>query len=126
MAATAAQGLLTKLLPVLDHFDLAMTALTSSTAPGEEGSDEAKPRPGDLDKMPKGVEMVYGELREVLRSEGLEPIEAEGKPFDPQRHEAVVSVEDADAEPGTVVGVVRTGYELHGRVIRPAMVKVAQ
>ena len=115
-AQSASQALVTKLLPVLDHFELAMTALAA-----EDGK-----RSGDLDKMRKGVEMVLGELRDVLRAEGLEPIEAEGKPFDPQRHEAVASVEAGDEEPGTVVGVVRAGYELHGRVIRPAMVRVAQ
>jgi molecular chaperone GrpE len=115
-AQSASQALVTKLLPVLDHFELAMTALAAENGKGS----------GDLDKMRKGVEMVLGELRDVLRAEGLEPIEAEGKPFDPQRHEAVASVEAGDEEPGTVVGVVRAGYELHGRVIRPAMVRVAQ
>jgi molecular chaperone GrpE len=115
-AQSASQALVTKLLPVLDHFELAMTALAAEDGKGS----------GDLDKMRKGVEMVLGELRDVLRGEGLEPIEAEGKPFDPQRHEAVASVEAGDEEPGTVVGVVRAGYELHGRVIRPAMVRVAQ
>ena len=115
-AQSASQALVTKLLPVLDHFELAMTALAADDGKGS----------GDLDKMRKGVEMVLGELRDVLRGEGLEPIEAEGKPFDPQRHEAVASVEAGDEEPGTVVGVVRAGYELHGRVIRPAMVRVAQ
>ena len=123
MAATAAQALVTKLLPVMDHFELAIAALSVNDA----ADDEAKQaRSGDFDKMRKGVEMVFGELRDVLRGQGLEPIEAEGKPFDPQRHEAVASVADSDAEPGTVVGVVRAGYELHGRVIRPAMVRVAQ
>jgi molecular chaperone GrpE len=111
MAATASQALVAKLLPVLDHFELALSSAEQSR---------------DFEKMLKGIEMVFSELREVLRGEGLEPIEAEGKPFDPQRHEAVISVEDEQAEAGTVVGVVRAGYELQGRVIRPAMVKVAQ
>ena len=113
-AQSASQALVTRLLPVLDHFELAMTALAGD----DKGAAD--------EKLRKGVEMVLGELREVLRGEGLEPIEAEGKPFDPQRHEAVASVEADEAEPGTVVGVVRAGYELHGRVIRPAMVRVAQ
>jgi molecular chaperone GrpE len=76
--------------------------------------------------MLKGVEMVFGELREMLSSEGLVSIEAEGKPFDPERHEAVVAVEQDGAEPGTVVDVIRKGYEFNGRVLRPAMVKVAR
>ena len=70
--------------------------------------------------------MVFGELREVLQGEGLVKIEAEGKPFDPERHEAVIAVEQEDTEPGTVVDIVRTGYELGGKVLRPAMVKVAK
>jgi len=109
--ASASSALVARLLPVLDNFDLATSAAEQSQ---------------DFEKMLKGVEMVYGELRDVLRGEGLTEIEAEGKPFDPQRHEAVVAVEADGVEPGTVVGVVRAGYELQGRVLRPAMVKVAQ
>jgi molecular chaperone GrpE len=110
-AASASQALVAKLLPVLDNFELAVSAAEQSR---------------DFDRMLKGVEMVFGELREVLEGEGLVKIEAEGKPFDPERHEAVVAVEQEDTEPGTVVDIVRTGYELRGKVLRPAMVKVAK
>jgi molecular chaperone GrpE len=110
-AATASQALVTRLLPVLDNFELAVSAAEQSR---------------DFDRMLKGVEMVFGEFREVLESEGLVKIEAEGKPFDPERHEAVIAVEQEDAEPGTVTDIVRTGYELRGKVLRPAMVKVAK
>jgi molecular chaperone GrpE len=109
--ASASQGLVAKLLLVLDNFELAVSHAEQSR---------------DFDRMLKGVEMVFGELREVLQGEGLVKIEAEGKPFDPERHEAVVAVEQEGAEPGTVVDVVRTGYELRGKVLRPAMVKVAK
>jgi molecular chaperone GrpE len=110
-AASASQALVAKLLPVLDNFELAVSSAEFSR---------------DFDRMLKGVEMVFGELREVLQGEGLVKIEAEGKPFDPERHEAVVAVEQEDTEPGTVVDIVRTGYELRGKVLRPAMVKVAK
>jgi molecular chaperone GrpE len=110
-AASASQALVAKLLPVLDNFELAVSAAEQSH---------------DFDRMLKGVEMVFGELREVLQGEGLIKIEAEGKPFDPERHEAVIAVEQEDTEPGTVVDIVRTGYELRGKVLRPAMVKVAK
>ena len=110
-AASASQALVTRLLPVLDNFELAVSAAEHSR---------------DFDRMLKGVEMVFGELREVLEGEGLVKIEAEGKPFDPERHEAVIAVEQEDTEPGTVVDIVRTGYELRGKVLRPAMVKVAK
>jgi molecular chaperone GrpE len=110
-AASASQTLVAKLLPVLDNFELAVSSAEQSR---------------DFDRMLKGVEMVFGELREVLQGEGLVKIEAEGKPFDPERHEAVVAVEQEDTEPGTVVDIVRAGYELRGKVLRPAMVKVAK
>ena len=109
--ASASQALVARLLPVLDNFELAVTA-----------AEQAR----DFDGMLKGVEMVLGALREVLEGEGLVKIEAEGKPFDPERHEAVIAVEQEDTDPGTVVGIVRTGYELGGKVLRPAMVKVAK
>jgi molecular chaperone GrpE len=110
-AASASQALVARLLPVLDNFELAVTSAEQSR---------------DFDRMLKGVEMVFGELREVLEGEGLVRIEAEGKPFDPERHEAVIAVEEEGTEPGTVVDIVRTGYELRGKVLRPAMVKVAK
>jgi len=110
--ASASRALVSKLLPVLDNFELAISHAEQSR---------------DFDRgMLKGIEMVYGELQDVLRGEGLSRIEAEGKPFDPERHEAVVAVEEEGAEPGTVVDVVRAGYELQGKVLRPAMVKVAR
>jgi molecular chaperone GrpE len=110
-AASASQVLVTRLLPVLDNFELAVSAAEQSR---------------DFDRMLKGVEMVFGELRQALEGEGLVKIEAEGKPFDPERHEAVIAVEQEDTEPGMVVEIVRAGYELRGKVLRPAMVKVAK
>ena len=110
-AASASQALVNRLLPVLDNFELAVSAAEQSR---------------EFDRMLKGVEMVFGELREVLEGEGLVKIEAEGKPFDPERHEAVIAVEQEDTEPGMVVDIVRAGYELRGKVLRPAMVKVAK
>ena len=109
--ASASQALVARLLPVLDNFELAVSAAEQSR---------------DFDRMLKGVEMVLGALREVLEGEGLVKIEAEGKPFDPERHEAVIAVEQEDAEPGTILDIVRAGYELGGKVLRPAMVKVAK
>ena len=109
--ASASQALVARLLPVLDNFELAVSAAEQSR---------------DFDRMLKGVEMVLGALREVLEGEGLVKIEAQGKPFDPERHEAVIAVEQEDSEPGMVVDIVRAGYELGGKVLRPAMVKVAK
>lgn len=104
----ASEGLVARLLEVLDEFELALVAA------------EQKP---DLDKFLRGVEMVYAKLFDILRGEGLERIEAEGKPFDPERHEALFQSGEADGEPH-VAEVLRTGYSLKGRVLRPAGVKV--
>ncbi len=103
----ATAGLVEQLLPVLDSFELAL---------GSGGTD--------VERLRKGVELVYGELLGALEKAGLERMEALGKPFDPEEHEAVMHVEDDGGEPG-VRDVVRSGYRFKGRVIRPAMVKVA-
>jgi molecular chaperone GrpE len=102
----ATGGLIEQLLPVLDAFELALNSGGT-----------------DVDRLRKGVELVYGELLGALEKAGLERIEALGKPFDPEEHEAVMHVEE-EGEPG-VRDVVRSGYRFKGRVLRPAMVKVA-
>jgi len=107
----ATEGLVEQLLPVLDSFEL---ALKNFDAAGGE----------DTESVRKGVELVYAELLGVLEKAGLSCIEADGKPFDPNVHEAVMQ-EEGDGEP-VVTDVLRTGYTLKGRVLRPAMVKVSR
>jgi molecular chaperone GrpE len=107
----ATSGLVEQLLPVLDSFELALNNLDAA------GGD-------DIESVRKGLELVYAELLGVLEKAGLSRIEAEGKPFDPNVHEAVMQ-EDGDGEP-VVTDVLRTGYTLKGRVLRPAMVKVTR
>ncbi len=107
----ATSGLVEQLLPVLDSFELALKNLDSA------GSD-------DIESVRKGVELVYAELLGVLEKAGLSRIEADGKPFDPNVHEAVMQ-ENGEGEP-VVTDVLRTGYTLKGRVLRPAMVKVTR
>jgi len=106
----ASEPLVRRLLEVLDEFDLALMA--------------AEQRP-DFDRFLHGVELVYAKLKESLGSEGLERIEAEGKPFDPTQHEALMQGGGPDGEP-IVADVLRPGYTLRGRVIRPAGVKVVR
>ena len=106
----AAEGLLEQLLPVLDSFELAMRQLESS----------------DVDeKVRKGIELVYAELMGVVERAGLERIDAQGTPFDPNEHDAVMHDDEGDGEPH-VADVLRTGWKLKGRVLRPAMVKVTR
>jgi molecular chaperone GrpE len=106
----AAEPFVRKLLEVLDEFDLALMAAERSP---------------DFEKFLHGVELVYAKLLEILRSEGLERIEAQGRPFDPERHEALMQAGQVEGEP-FVADVLRQGYTMKGRVIRPAGVKVAR
>jgi molecular chaperone GrpE len=105
------QGLVLRLLEVLDEFELALIAA------------DQKP---EFEKFLRGVEMVYGKLVDILGQEGLERIVAEGMTFDPLEHEALLqSHDEQDGEP-YVADVLRTGYRLRGRVVRPAGVKVGR
>jgi molecular chaperone GrpE len=106
----ATEPMMLRLLEVLDEFELALVAA------------EQKP---DFHKFVRGVEMVYAKLADILKAEGLERIDAEGSAFDPALHEALFQVDGGDGEQ-YVSDVLRTGYTLKGRVIRPAGVKVAR
>jgi molecular chaperone GrpE len=105
----AATPAILRLLEVLDDFELALMAATE------------KP---DFDRFLHGVELVYAKLADALKSEGLERIAAEGTPFDPERHEALMQTGEGDGEKLIVADVLRPGYTLRGRVIRPAGVRV--
>ncbi len=101
------QNLLKDLLPFLDNFERALAAENS-----------------DAESLRAGVEMMYKQLVEALKKEGLEYIETKGKPFDPNFHQAVMRVEDAEKEDGEIVAELQKGYMAKGRVIRPSMVQV--
>lgn len=74
----------------------------------------------------EGIEILRRDILRVLRSMGVEEIEAEGKPLDPRYHHAVKTVVDPQREEGTVVKVLQKGYTMEGKVLRPAMVVVAE
>lgn len=97
------------LLPVLDSFSL---ALKNSTA-----------RPEDLRK---GVELIHKQLQDVLQKLNVERVPAQGEPFDPRVHEAIEMVETNDAPDHHVLEELQPGYRIKGRLLRPAMVKVAK
>jgi molecular chaperone GrpE len=104
----AAKPVIMRLLEVLDDFDLALM--------------HAQDRP-DFDRFLHGVELVYAKLVDTLRAEGLERMEAQGKPFDPELHEALMQTGNGEGDP-VVADVLRPGYTLKGRVLRPAGVRV--
>jgi molecular chaperone GrpE len=76
--------------------------------------------------MVTGVNMIYQQLKSVLAEAGLEEIESQGKPFDPNIHEAVSQAESAEVPEGQVMQQLRKGYRLRERLLRPATVIVAK
>lgn len=104
-----AQSLLSDLLPVLDNFERALQVETTS----EEAAS-----------IIKGIDMVYRSLLEATEKEGLQVIKAEGEPFDPNVHQAVMQEQDSEKETGIVLRELQKGYLLKDRVLRPTMVSV--
>lgn len=106
----AAGDAIKHLLPVLDNFELAL-----KNVPVEDRSG-----------FYKGVEMLYAQFTTALQELGVEAIDADGTPFDPKLHEAMLTEELPDAEKNTVIEVLQKGYLLKERVLRTAKVKVAK
>jgi|DewCreStandDraft_5_1066085.scaffolds.fasta_scaffold00232_38 molecular chaperone GrpE len=112
---TAKRGLLLKLLGVLDNLERA-TEYEHVAMSGENAEANA---------LVTGLRMTLWQLRQVLESEGVKPIEAVGRPFDPYLHEAVGTVETTEVEENTIVDEVQKGYLYGDEVLRPAKVRVA-
>ena len=108
LSIIVAQNFLLDLLPVVDNFERAL----SSTAIE------------DASKMLLGIEMIHRQFVQILEKCGLTKVEAVGQLFDPQKHEAVMRVEDETQVDGTVIEELQKGYAVKGKVIRPSMVKV--
>lgn len=106
-----AQSLIENILPALDNFERALNV--------EAKEEETK-------QLLKGMEMVHRQLQDALKTEGLEVIEASGKEFDPNFHQAVMQVEDSNFASNVVIEELQKGYLLKDRVVRPTMVKVNQ
>jgi len=98
------------LLEVLDNFERAL---------------ESAKKTEDFKALVLGVEMIYGEMRRIFEKYGITEIQVEGKEFDPYVAEAVEREERNDVPPNTVVRVLRKGYKIHDRILRPARVTVA-
>lgn len=109
VAGFATAMLISKLLGVLDDFDRALAQVPT-------GTDESW-----LD----GIRLVERKLRGVLEGEGVTQIVALGQPFDPNLHEAVLHEETTDHPDNQVIGELQRGYRLRDRVLRPALVRVA-
>src|SRR5689334_22074254 len=109
-ADQAVVDLLQDLLLVVDDFDRALTV--------ESGEDASAYR--------KGVELIHAKLQDLLRKRGVKPIEAIGRDFDPNVHQAVSHESSPQHREGEVIGEMRRGYMIGDRLLRPAMVKVAK
>ncbi|MCL4373867.1 MAG: nucleotide exchange factor GrpE [Candidatus Marsarchaeota archaeon] len=106
------------LLPVLDEFELAIMAINSSAHTGGNSSTDAE------DAVVKGVEMVYSNMMDTLKKEGLEEIKADGK-FDPYVHE-IIMVKESNSDDGMILDVVKKGYKMNSKLIRPASVIISK
>lgn len=107
----AASRVLEDLLPVLDNLGLGLAA--------------AKQPNAELAALTGGVEMVMNQMKAALANHGLTEINPAGQPFDAHQHEALSQQPSADVPEGTVLNVIRTGYSLNGRLLRPASVVVS-
>ena len=111
LAAVIEQAFLKDLLPLLDNLSRATQAA--------ENAEQA-----DVETLRKGIEMIRQETVAVMGKHGLEPIDTQGKPFDPNYHQAVGTVKDETKADGMIAAELQRGYIARGRVIRPSMVQV--
>lgn len=107
LSALIKQEVLKDMLPLLDNFERAMASETK-----------------DAEAFQKGVDMIYTQLQEVMKKNGLEPIETDGQKFDPNFHQAVMRVQNEELEDDDIAQELQRGYKVQGRVIRPSMVQV--
>jgi len=108
-AKRATARLVEGLIPVIDGFEHALAAH----------------REAEYESYRKGFELIYKQLLDHLAKLGVERLDPVGKPFDPHLHQAVDRAETKDHDDGTILQVFQPGYVFHGRVLRPAMVRVA-
>lgn len=134
----ASKSLIIKILPIIDNFERALDANKKAKAKELEGGEDKKSEEKNINEEVKkiedgndlafmeGVEMIKDQLYKVLKDEGLELIESDGKEFNADFHHAVFMEEKEGVKSGTILETFQKGYSLNGRVIRPAMVKVAK
>lgn len=109
--ARAGESIVSNLLEVKDNFERALSSVT------EEERELS---------FYQGIEMVANQFNEILTEKGLKEIEAMGQPFDPNHHQAVMQMDDENAEPNHVIQVLQKGYQYGEKVLRPSMVVVSK
>jgi len=113
LAKFANESLIKDILPVIDNLDKAI-----SHAKDNDGNNSTG--------LLEGVSLTLEVMKKALEKAGLKEIVAEGKPFDPNFHEAILQQENSEVKPGHIIKELQRGYILNGRLIRPSMVIVAQ
>ncbi|MGC8814654.1 MAG: nucleotide exchange factor GrpE [bacterium] len=112
MKREAKERIITNLIPVIDSFEISLKSINENV--------------NDIETIKKGVSLIYSQLLDVLKNEGMEIINSEGSKFDPSIHEAIEIVETDELEDETVIKEYRPAYKLLDKIIRPASVKVAK
>ncbi|MFA6610380.1 MAG: nucleotide exchange factor GrpE [Candidatus Omnitrophota bacterium] len=107
----ANEGMLMEFMPILDNLDIA-----------EKHIKEAK----DFNAVREGVDMIQSQIQRFLKDIGVERIKTVGEKFDPHVHEAILVDQASDKEEDTVIEELKAGYMLSGKMLRPAMVKIAK
>ena len=111
--AYANEALLERLLPIMDNFDMALTATEAAETP-------------NVESIRVGVKMIHSQLKSFLSDSGLQEIDAMGSKFDPNIHEALSQEDSEEMEEGTIIQQSRKGYKMKDRLLRPASVVVAR
>jgi molecular chaperone GrpE len=104
-------GIILKILPILDNFEMVEKKLPENLK---------------NDENIKGVLLIKNQIQDFLKSQDVEEIKSVGERFDPNLHEVVEEVEEKDKEAGIIIEEIQKGYKIHGRLLRPARVKVAK
>jgi len=110
MQQEAVIRVVTRYLPVLDDLERAL---------------QNQPQEGEGAAWAQGIELIYRKMLTALEADGVQPMKAEGKMFDPNLHEAIMQEESDEHESGQIISVLQKGYRIGERVLRPALVKVA-
>ena len=107
----ANEGLILKILPILDNFEVAKKKLPENLK---------------NDEHVKGLLLIKNQILDFLKSQGVEEIKSVGEKFDPNFHEVVEETEEKDKESGIIIEEIQKGYKINGRLLRPAMVKISK
>ena len=109
-------GIILKILPILDNFEVALQNFASQNLGGQAENRQ----------IIEGVLQIKKQFQNFLRNQGVEEVKSIGEKFDPNLHEVVEEIEAKDKEPGIIIEEIQKGYTINGRLLRPAKVKISK